>query len=76
MDIEEIAAKNPDALIHIVVEPAVGMQSFQAREIAFRLGLSIKQVQNAPCAPFSAPTAPSAMLDATMLEINPLVLTA
>ena len=75
MDIEEIAATDPNALIHIVVEPAVGMQSFQAREIAFRLGLSIKQVQNAVRSILGAYRA-FRDLDATMLEINPLVLTA
>ena len=75
MDIEEIAATDPNALIHIVVEPAVGMQSFQAREIAFRLGLSIKQVQNAVRSILGAYRA-FRDLDATMLEINPLVLTS
>ena len=40
MDIEEIAANEPEALIQVVVEPAVGLQQFQAREIAFQLGFS------------------------------------
>jgi malate-CoA ligase subunit beta len=75
MDIEEVAAKDPNALIHCVVEPAVGMQSFQAREIAFRLGLSIKQVQNAVRTILGAYRA-FRDFDATMLEINPLVVTA
>ena len=38
-DIEEISAKNPERVIRVAVEPAVGMQQFQAREIAFALGL-------------------------------------
>ena len=44
MDIEEVAKNDPDAIIRISVEPAVGIQKFQAREIAFALGLEAKQV--------------------------------
>ncbi|MEQ1669298.1 MAG: ATP-grasp domain-containing protein, partial [Hyphomicrobium sp.] len=39
MDIEEISAKQPDTIIRVSVDPAVGMQQFQAREIAFGLGV-------------------------------------
>ena len=39
MEIEEIAERSPDTIIRAVVEPAVGMTAFQAREIAFALGL-------------------------------------
>ena len=39
MEIEEIAKSEPDTILREVVEPAVGMQAFQAREIAFGLGL-------------------------------------
>ena len=39
VEIEEIAQKEPDTIIRSVVEPAVGMTAFQAREIAFSLGL-------------------------------------
>ncbi|HVZ00176.1 MAG TPA: ATP-grasp domain-containing protein, partial [Dongiaceae bacterium] len=39
MEIEDIAASKPDSIIRSVVEPAVGMQAFQAREIAFGLGI-------------------------------------
>ncbi len=74
MEIEEIVAERPDSLIQIVVEPAVGLQEFEAREIAFRLGLSIKQVQRAVKAIVGAYRA-FRDADATMLEINPLVLT-
>lgn len=74
MEIEEIVAERPDSLIQIVVEPAVGLQEFEAREIAFRLGLSIKQVQRAVKAILGAYRA-FRDADATMLEINPLVLT-
>ena len=74
MEIEQIAATNPDSIIQDLIEPAVGMQQFQARTIAFRLGLSIKQVQNAVTIIMGAYRA-FRDLDATMLEINPLVLT-
>ena len=74
MDIEEIAAKEPDSLIQVVVEPAVGLQQFQAREIAFQLGLNIKQVSAAVKTIMNAYRA-FRDCDGTMLEINPLVVT-
>ncbi len=39
MEIEEVAAKNPDAIIKEYIDPAIGFQPFQARKIAFKLGL-------------------------------------
>ena len=74
MDIEEIAEKDPEALIQIVVEPAVGLQQFQAREIAFQLGFNIKQVSAAVKTIMNAYRA-FRDCDGTMLEINPLVVT-
>lgn len=74
MDIEEIAANEPEALIQVVVEPAVGLQQFQAREIAFQLGLNIKQVSAAVKTIMNAYRA-FCDCDGTMLEINPLVVT-
>ncbi|WP_019904880.1 malate--CoA ligase subunit beta [Methylobacterium sp. 77] len=74
MDIEEIAANEPEALIQVVVEPAVGLQQFQAREIAFQLGLNIKQVSAAVKTIMNAYRA-FRDCDGTMLEINPLVVT-
>ncbi|GAN77536.1 malate--CoA ligase subunit beta [Acidisphaera rubrifaciens] len=74
MEIEELAHR-PGALIECEVEPAVGLQAFQAREIAFRLGLTIKQVQRASKAIMGAYRT-FRDSDATMLEINPLVLLA
>ncbi len=72
--IEEIAAADPDAIVRVNVEPAVGLQAFEAREIAFALGLAglvpqAVQVMTACYRAFSD-------LDATMLEINPLAVTA
>ena len=74
MEIEEIAHSQPDSLIQIEVEPAVGMQPFQAREIAFGLGLNIKQVAQAVKVILGCYRA-FRDLDATMVEINPLVVT-
>ncbi len=47
MEIEEIADDEAQSIIRISVEPAVGMQAFQAREIAFGLGLEPAQIQQA-----------------------------
>ena len=74
MEIEQIAQDSPDELIQVIVEPAVGLQPFQAREIAFSLGLTIRQVQGAVTSILGAYRT-FRDLDATMLEINPLVLT-
>jgi malate-CoA ligase subunit beta len=74
MDIEEIAKTSPDAIRQEIVEPAVGLQGFQARELAFGLGLNIKQVARAVKTMMGAYRA-FRDLDATMVEINPLVVT-
>jgi malate-CoA ligase subunit beta len=74
MDIEEIAKTDPEAILQVIVEPAVGMQAFQARELAFQLGLNIKQVARVVATIMAAYRA-FRDCDATMLEINPLVLT-
>ena len=44
MEIEELAESAPEKILQVLVEPAVGLQQFQARELAFGLGLNIKQV--------------------------------
>lgn len=74
IEIEEISAKEPDSIIRSVVDPAVGMQVFQAREIAFSLGLEPALILQAVktitgCYRLMAET------DANMVEINPLVVT-
>ena len=74
MEIEEIAHDKPETLMQIEVEPAVGLQPFQAREIAFGLGLNIKQVSQAVTTIMGCYRA-FRDLDATMVEINPLVVT-
>lgn len=74
MEIEEIARDKPESLLQIEVEPAVGLQPFQAREIAFGLGLNLKQVSQAVKTILGCYRA-FRDLDATMVEINPLVVT-
>ena len=74
MEIEDISARKPDSLIKVAIEPAVGMREFQAREIAFGLGLPaavVPQAVNTLMGVYRA----FRDLDATMVEINPLVLT-
>ena len=72
MEIEEIAAKEPDSLIQITVDPGGGMQRFQARELAFGLGLDGSMVTKATDTLLACYRA-FRDFDATMLEINPLV---
>ena len=74
MEIEEIAVKKPESIIRVAVEPAVGMQPFQAREIAFALGLDKSLVNQAVTTLLGCYRAFRDM-DATMVEINPLVVT-
>ena len=74
MEIEDISADRPDSIIRVVVAPAVGMQSFQAREIAFSLGLDGALIQKAVKTIMGAYRA-FRDYDATMVEINPLVVT-
>ena len=74
MEIEEVARTDPDSIRQIQVEPAVGLQPFQAREIAFGMGLNIKQVSRAVTGITGCYRA-FRDLDATMVEINPLVVT-
>ncbi len=74
MEIEEIARNSPDTIVREVVEPAVGMTAFQARELAFGLKLTPAQVSRMVTTLLGAYRA-FRDLDATMVEINPLVVT-
>ena len=75
MEIEDISHDKPETLIRLSVDPAVGMQPFQAREIAFDLGFEANQVAKVVETLLGCYRA-FRELDATMVEINPLVLTA
>jgi len=74
MEIEEIAKERPDSILRTSVEPAVGMQAFQARELAFGLGLGPELTAQAVGTILGCYRA-FRELDATMVEINPLVVT-
>ena len=74
MEIEEITHASPESIVREVVEPAVGMQGFQARELAFGLGLEAGAVRGAVKAILGAYRA-FRDLDAMMVEINPLAVT-
>lgn len=74
MEIEEISEKRPDSIVRAIVEPAVGLREFQCRQIAFKLGIDaglIQQTVRTLQGCYRAFTE----LDATMVEINPLVIT-
>jgi malate-CoA ligase subunit beta len=74
MEIEEIAEREPDSIIRATVDPGVGMQQFQAREIAFGLGLENTLIGKAVDTVLGCYRA-FRDYDASMLEINPLVVT-
>jgi malate-CoA ligase subunit beta len=74
MDIEEISHSRPDTLIKVQVDPAVGMQAFQAREVAFGLGIEAELIAKMERTILGCYRA-FRDLDATMVEINPLVIT-
>jgi succinyl-CoA synthetase beta subunit len=74
MEIEEVAAKDPKAIVREVVDPALGMYPFQARKLAFALGLSgdsFKKGLSFMQALFKA----YVESDASLAEINPLLVT-
>ncbi len=74
MDIEEVAARTPERIYTVHIDPAVGLQGYQTRQLAFALGLS-KQEQKG----FSKLLSGLARLfideDCSIAEINPLILT-
>ena len=72
MEIEELAETSPDAIKKIYIEPAVGLQDFQAREMAFAFGLEATQLSHAVKTIKGCYRA-LRDFDASMLEINPLI---
>lgn len=75
MEIEDLAASNPDAVIRMTIEPAVGFCEFQARELAFALDIPAELITQASHF-FRQAYRAFRDLDAAMLEINPMVITA
>jgi succinyl-CoA synthetase beta subunit len=74
MEIEEVAAKDPKAIFKAYIDPGVGFQAYQARELAFALGL--KPTQIADAVKFMSGLYRAYMdTDASLLEINPFITT-
>jgi len=71
MEIEEIAKENPEAIIIEEIDPALGLMPYQARSLAFRLGLPVKELSSILLNLYRV----YRDLDASLVEINPLVLT-
>jgi succinyl-CoA synthetase beta subunit len=74
VEIEEVAAKTPEKIFHELIDPLIGFAPFQGRRLAFRLGLP-KELINKAVAFFTAVTRAFHESDASMVEINPLVVT-
>src|SRR6202011_2248753 len=75
MDIEEVAAKTPDKILTEIINPLLGVSGFQARKIAFAVGLKDKQIGQFATLLASLYRA-FVESDASLIEINPLVVTA
>jgi len=77
MDIEEVAAKTPEKIMKVFVDPAVGLRQYQANELAF--GLKINEINpklvRHASAVFMALYEAFVQEDCSLVEINPLVLT-
>jgi succinyl-CoA synthetase beta subunit len=74
VEIEKVAAETPERIHKVFVDPALGLQLFQARQLAFALGLrgdEVKQAVRMMMAIYQAFVA----MDASLVEINPLVVT-
>ncbi len=74
MEIEKVAAETPEKILKVVIDPKIGFQAYQARELAFGLGLTGPAFKNGVKFLMALANAYD-KLDASMFEINPLVLT-
>jgi succinyl-CoA synthetase beta subunit len=74
MEIEEVAAKHPEKVLKIPLHPTLGLQAFQARDVAFALGFEGKRVNEVAGLIVNLARAFFAT-DASLVEINPLVVT-
>jgi succinyl-CoA synthetase beta subunit len=74
MDIEEVAASTPEKIFKEIVDPAVGFRPFQARKLAFDLGIPAELINQAAKFMQALYTAYE-QTDASMVEINPFLLT-
>src|SRR5437899_519496 len=74
MDIEEVAARTPELILKETIDPAVGFRSFQARKLAFGLGIPAALIGQAVKFMQSLYNAYEQM-DASLMEINPFLFT-
>ena len=74
MDIEEVASKTPEAILKEVIDPGIGLQPYQARKLAFGIGVPAVAV-NAAAAAMIALAKCCLDLDASLAEINPFITT-
>jgi len=74
MDIEEVAAREPEKILKEAIDPALGLQAFQARKLAFGIGLP-KEVVTKAVKFMTALYRAYVDLDASLAEINPFLLT-
>jgi succinyl-CoA synthetase beta subunit len=74
MDIEEVAAKTPEKILKEIIEPGLGLRPYQARKLAFGIGIPAAMV-NAAAAAMTALAKAYVQVDASLAEINPFILT-
>ena len=74
MDIEEVAAKTPELILKETIEPGLGLAPFQARKLAFGMGVPPASANSAAAAMIALAKAYEAV-DASLAEINPFILT-
>ena len=74
MEIEEVAAKTPERILKETIEPGIGLQPFQARKLAFGIGVPAAAAGKAAAAIMALAKANEA-LDASLAEINPFIVT-
>src|SRR5438105_6192287 len=74
MEIEEVAAKTPELILKETLDPGVGLAPYQARKLAFGIGIPAASV-NAAAAAMSALAKAYVTMDASLAEINPFILT-
>src|ERR1700686_443599 len=74
MDIEEVAAKTPELILKETIEPGLGLAPFQARKLAFGIGVPAASA-NATAAAMIALAKAYEVIDASLAEINPFILT-
>ncbi len=75
MEIEEVAAKTPELILKETIDPCAGLTTWQARKLAFGIGIPAASVNGAAAAMSALAKAYLAM-DASLAEINPFILTA